>query len=111
MNCDFHFIDNLQIIINWFGEHPVAGNIISGVLNVLAIVKVCNSSSWSQRALNISHMVKRLVKGGKSIINSGNSIKNLFKKGPMIIGDFKDGTSKYIDGLVDGIGNVINSSF
>ncbi|WP_207721049.1 AHH domain-containing protein, partial [Clostridium gasigenes] len=59
-------------------------------------------------ALNIPHMVKGLVKGGKSIINSGSSIKNFFKKGPMIIGDFKDGASKYIDELVDGIGNVMS---
>ena len=59
-------------------------------------------------ALNIPHMVKRLVKGGKSIINSGSSIENFFKKGPMIIGDFKDGASKYIDELVDGIGNIVS---
>ncbi|MBB6716878.1 hypothetical protein [Clostridium gasigenes] len=61
--------------------------------------------------LNIPHMVKGLVKGGKSIIKSWSSIKNFFKKGPIIIGDFKDGASKYIDELVDGIGNVIDSSF
>ncbi|MBB6716841.1 TNT domain-containing protein, partial [Clostridium gasigenes] len=60
-------------------------------------------------ALNIPHMVKGLVKGGKSIINSGSSIKNFFKKGPIIIGDFKDGASKYIDELVDGIGNLIST--
>ncbi|MBB6716533.1 hypothetical protein [Clostridium gasigenes] len=59
-------------------------------------------------ALNIPHMVKGLVKGGQSIINSGSSIKNFFKKGPMIIGDFKDGASKSIDELVDGIENVIS---
>ncbi len=59
-------------------------------------------------ALNIPHMVKGLVKGGKSLINSGSSIKNFFKKGPMIIGDFKDGASKYIDELVDGIGNIMS---